>query len=542
MAYNNTNSDEISMNANESSIGNSKIEFSYNNYGSSKGGSFSVDKSTGKVELGNNGTESLINLSLTLHINGKDYQLYYNPLAGSPEIYACLNANTDAVEAYCLFTNENSTSLPQKLENGSEYTIQIEGNQITIRSIEGNDCNWFSNSNVIQNKFNNLSNAAISLSNGSEISEQDETTVGEESTEETTETESNEEFELAVDTLPPTEEMTSVETTETEVEMTTIVAETAPVPTEDNSSFSMLSIVLIIVAVIGIAACALSAFLFVKLNKEKEKSNDQQERIARGNQEQEFEKQELVRNIEIKFTKKIKEIEAQKNDLAQKLNAANSLNEMQSEKLKKAESDLKTATANISQKEASETQIQQQLDEKTQRIQQLEGQLQDAQKQVSEYEKTVSNMKSQIQNEKTDSNNSNVNVQNHVSAELTVNDVAKNIALSTGYADKYSDAKFLNISSNLAGEVQLNESASYRTAPLILIQKRLMLNPYYYQDLSNCKERYDNFARIQGAFKITGLIGDTTTYGLDFIVPAQVEFSNDTYHIERLGQIRVKAN
>ncbi|WP_295218013.1 hypothetical protein [Ruminococcus sp.] len=536
MAYNNTNSDEISINANESSVGNSVVTFSYNNYGNKQGDSFSVDKNTGKVTLGDKGINSFVDLNLALHANGKDYQLYYNPLSKSPEIYACLNAGTDDVEAYCIFTNENFANGFQSLQNGSEYTIQIEGTQIAIR---GNDCNWLSNSDVISNTFDGLNNVTISSGNGVEIAEQNEVTTTEENTEETTETESNEDIEMVVDTLPPAEETSAVEATETEVEMTTTVVETVPVPIRDDSSLSMLSIVLIVVAVVGIAACALSAFLFIKLNKEKEKNNNQQEMIARGNQEREFEKQELVRNTETKFTNKMKELEAQKNSLAKKLDEKNSLYAMQSEKLKKVESDLASANANVSQKENSEAQIQKQLEEKEQRIQQLETQLQNAQKQVLDYEKTVSDMKNQIQNGQT---GSNTNAQNNSPAKLNGYDFVKMVALSTSYADKFSDAKFLNISSNLVGEVQLSESASYRTAPLILIKDALMLNPYYYRDLSDCKERYDNFVRIQGAFKIVGLVGDTATYGLDFIAPAQVKFSNGAYHVERLGQIRVKAN
>lgn len=122
-------------------------------------------------------------------------------------------------------------------------------------------------------------------------------------------------------------------------------------------------------------------------------------------------------------------------------------------------------------------------------------------------------------------------------------ELAKNISLSTDYADEMSEKqtpKYMIVNTNLAGEITFSESGSFRQAPFIVFGSAICLNPWYFEGLPTGEESYSKLESLSGIFDLTGLESKYSTYALEYIHPAVIEEKGGTYYLKAKGKITVK--
>ena len=116
------------------------------------------------------------------------------------------------------------------------------------------------------------------------------------------------------------------------------------------------------------------------------------------------------------------------------------------------------------------------------------------------------------------------------------------ICTSEEQLDLYENVKFLNANVSVTGNVTLTESMG-KHAPFVAIDDFVYLNPYFFHDLANGEESYNNLVSIRDVFELDGLRGGSERYGLENVIPAEVVCDDSgTYHIENIGRLTLRTH
>lgn len=114
------------------------------------------------------------------------------------------------------------------------------------------------------------------------------------------------------------------------------------------------------------------------------------------------------------------------------------------------------------------------------------------------------------------------------------------ICTNESQLDLYENVTFLNANVSVTGNVTLTESMS-RRAPFVAIDDFVYLNPYFFHDLANGEESYNNLVSIRDVFELDGLRGGSERYGLENVIPAEViRDESGTFHIENIGRLTLR--
>lgn len=485
---------------------------------------------------------------------GKQFQLCYNE--EEREIYAFQRdydgepfSQYGNVTVWIIFELKRT----EKLQSGNTYELQLDGSHLKLSYVPTLDEIPFEELSL-ENALENLSGENI---NNLSLKNSDAVLFGTDESEDVTEYASftTIEFDSTTDVILNTttssaavtenvEEVTAEEPTETipAVEMNAITETPTEIAAVDSISLSpmMLPIILAVVSAVGLAACGAAGYFFWKLHKEKLNAQNQQKKINEleekqvQNQQNSADKQMLEVKLQAAYQMQ-QQLEQERDQMQQAQKHAVVDQDVLKKQLE--ESNAAVAAATLEKQNLIE-QYSSAIAEKDQQIQNLQKKLYDADLRAEEYQQQTICLQNKIG--KNDAEEKLYIATAETSADNPA-ELAKRISLSTKMADGYADAKFLNINSSLTGEVQLSESSSYRTAPLLCIKNAVMLNPYYYRDLPNNREQYDSLIHVKNVFQIDGLIGNSVMYGLDYIYPAVISTSGDgSYLIERMGKITVK--
>ena len=116
------------------------------------------------------------------------------------------------------------------------------------------------------------------------------------------------------------------------------------------------------------------------------------------------------------------------------------------------------------------------------------------------------------------------------------------ICTNESQLELYDDVQFLNANVSVTGKVTLTESMG-RRAPFVAIENLVYLNPYFFHDLADGEESYNNLVSIRDVFELEGLRGGSQRYGLESVVPAEViRDESGTYHIENMGRLTLRTH
>ena len=330
------------------------------------------------------------------------------------------------------------------------------------------------------------------------------------------------------------EEGTSTDNVVAEVQLTSI-----PVLNEkndNNNSSTMLAVFLIIAVIIALIFGGGAVYFFMQMNKQKNEldklKNECSELKKKSTEDNKKNQSEKVAEIEQiqELKKEISQKEEKIIELNGKLQSTKNIATMAME-YKDKNDELKKQIAEIKNdligKDNEVEELRKELDSEKTKANELKTQLKQNQEEREDATVKEETKSQQVQKE-------------------SISTIARKISIDTKIADEWtakdSNSKFLNVNSSLAGDVTLSEAGSYRTAPLICIQNKIFLNPYYYSKLINDSENYEKIASIKNVFEIEGFsnMSKSTYYGLEYIHPAIVEKAKNNYKIKQIGKIKFK--
>lgn len=113
------------------------------------------------------------------------------------------------------------------------------------------------------------------------------------------------------------------------------------------------------------------------------------------------------------------------------------------------------------------------------------------------------------------------------------------ISTCTEELEKYPDTVFAAPTSSMITGMTVLNKAPFRRAPLVIINEKAYLNPHFFRSLKSGTESCSSFTGLDSVFEIEGLGGNTMTYGLGDLTPAEVshDAAADTYRVEQPGKL-----